>query len=258
MSRAASIANYLATVGAKMSGTMMTLAFVNHQKTSVPMGGMPQYGPPKKRELGGDSPKYLSAVILEFRKGKKIKKTVVGGRSTSVRTIKNSFGEEGRSTEIIFFFDMERDPATGDPVIFENGTPRRVISWDWGSAGGNLILKFCSAKSKDESLSSAASQALFPGLAITKGRVSCKAYDIDGITLSEFGILAMTDKEMYTRLMCIPKFNINHAKKHNVLHAKTSYVEHVFDKRDQDKEWETDDTPDADDAGVGERDASLD
>ncbi|HDL85246.1 MAG TPA: hypothetical protein ENH11_02795 [Candidatus Acetothermia bacterium] len=245
MARAASLTEWFANFSTDLAGTNITVAFTNHGKTKIDMGGPPSYGKKPKHIPGGDAPQFHSSTILYFTRGAPVKKMSVGGRSVYISVRKNSFGDDQRQLQVTFYYDILKD-ANDVVVRDENGNPMRKLLWDWDEATADLLKRFC----LDEKKRIGAARAVFPGLSMSNGRVSCKTHNIEGVTPTEFGRFIMKNDELYQKIMEIPRLTIHHAPKNLVLVPDWSDLE---EPTVEDGEWDKDpsvNVDDDDDLGV--------
>ena len=243
-SRAAALTNWFPAVTTDIADTKITLAFTNHVKIKI-NPNRPAYLPPEISFPGGEAPRFHSSTTLLFKKGGKVSKASVGGRSVRIKVNKNSFGDDERSLDVTFYYDMLKD-ANGDVVRDEHGNPMRRLKWDWDEATATLFKKMLLSK---EGGLKTVSNAAFPGLTMTKGLVQCKKLGIADMTMTEFGRHVIRDEEIYQKLMEIPRMSINHAPPHLVIKPDWSDLE---EPSLIEGEWQAE--PDDDDDEFGELD----
>ncbi len=175
-----SIARFFRNIGAELANTNITLAFTNHIKPDMSSTG--GYGPPKKRSVGGEQPKFHSACTLRFTKGpnEKQKKENELRRTVKIKVIKQSFGVGGRELVLPFYVRNLRD-ENGD-ILDKYGNPVREINWDWDEATCILLYSFCAVESKG------GSKALHDLLPIDRyaGKYSVKSKGIEPSSPREF------------------------------------------------------------------------
>ena len=221
MSRAAGLTEFLSNFVTDLAGTNITVAFTNHGKKKIAMGGKPSFGGPEIQIPGGESPTFHCSTILYFRKGGPVKKANVGGRSVGISVYKNSFGDDQRYMQVTFYYDILKD-KDGKAVRDSDGNPMRRLLWDWDEAGAALLKRFSAPSSNDSKKEGVGDiKSLFPGITLTgsgdTSKVSCKKYGIDKITFREFGRLIMSNEELYQSMMEIPRITINHTTKDKIV-----------------------------------------
>lgn len=137
LQRAQNIEKYLSTLCSSIAGTNILIGFTNHGKNKVSMGGMPQRGD-ERSFPGGVAAAFRCALVLWFERRSKEVMIETAGRTINISVWKNSFGGEERQVEVGFQYDLMRD-SKGEVVTDEFGHPRRMVTWDWNRATGDLL-----------------------------------------------------------------------------------------------------------------------
>ena len=175
MARAASITRFLSNLASDLRDTNILVAFTNHRKEKIAMGGKPVLGD-KTSIPGGSSLIFHCSLVLMFMKGAKEGDMQTVGRAVRVSCYKNSFGGEERRMSLSFRYDHVTD-AEGNFIMDKDDEYIRLVYWNWHAATGQLLRDFCCKDGFDEKVSSAVSRKLI-NLHYKGGKFTCPELDM--------------------------------------------------------------------------------
>ena len=141
------IARWFRSIQNKVEDNPFSILVTNHlRKSTDRMGNTVRTTP------GGTSVPYFETLELELKKVRAYELETHGGLTTWIKVFKNCVGPAGRSikADVIWWYQDVVDPATGELVRDEHGTPKRQqhFSWDWDTATIDMLKQLQTDRAK--------------------------------------------------------------------------------------------------------------